>query len=118
MFKQLDIFDQQAGEHLAEVGMQLAVESADRKEKDWSKRCWQLFLWWLRRNIRRGSEFMVEDFRRHVIEMGLLEEPPSNRAFGMVSKRALAGGWIEFVRTDKVKNKNAHCARASVWRKL
>lgn len=119
MFKQLDIqFDLPAGEHLAEVGLELAVESADRKEKDWSKKCWQLFLWWMRRNIKRGGEFMVEDFRKHVKEYGLLEDPPSNRAFGFVSKRALNGGWIVFSRVASVKNKKAHAARATMWRKL
>ena len=116
--RQLNIFDQAAGEILAEVGMQLAVETADRKVKDWSRRCWQLFLLYLRRNVKRGSDFMIEDFRRHVTQMDLLEEPPSNRAFGFLAKRGLKEGWIEFSRVAKVKNKKAHATPANVWRKL
>lgn len=119
MFKQLDIFDQPAscGEHLANVGMQLAVDHADQKVKSWSQRCWQLFLWWLRRNVKHGTTFMIEDFREYVKKMDLLEEPPSNRAFGFLSKVANEGGWIEYAGTGKVKNRKAHSARASLWRK-
>lgn len=111
------VLDIKRGQQLAVTGAELARESADVKVKDWSRQCWQLFLWWLRRNVKRGGEFMIEDFRKHVIEMGLLEVPPSNRAFGFISIRANKRGWIEFVRTDKVKNVKAHSANASVWRK-
>lgn len=105
------------GRELAKVGMELAVETANRKEKGWSLLCWQLFLVWLRRNVKRGSEFMVEDFRMHLYKYDLITPPPSNRAFAFLPLRAQKGGWIEFVRKDTVKNKKAHAANASVWRK-
>lgn len=111
------VLDITKGKDLAKAGMNLAVESANRKEKDWSKRCWQLFLFWLRRNVKRGQEFMIEDFRSAMYEKDLLIPPPSERSYGFLSVRA-KGQWIEFVRTDMVKNRRAHSARASVWRKI
>ncbi len=117
MSVQLDIFDSVRSNELAEAGLCLALETANKKEKGWSTLCWQLFLAWLRRNIKRGSEFQVEDFREHVTAMGLIADPPSKRAFGIVAQRG-KGKYIEFVRTDKVRNKNAHSANAAVWRKI
>ena len=110
------VLDITKGKELAKIGRELAVESANRKEKDWSKRCWQLFLFWLRRNVKRGQEFMIEEFRKHVYEYDLIEAPPSERAYSFLSVRA-KDVWIEFVRVDFVKNRKAHRARASVWRK-
>jgi hypothetical protein len=111
------ILDMAASRRLGEAGLSLAVETADRKEKGWTRLCWQLFLVWLRRNIKRGNEFMIEDFRRHVIEMGLLNDPPSNRSFGIIPKYG-KDKYFQFVRKDKTKSKNGHGANASVWMKL
>jgi hypothetical protein len=111
------IFDMAASRRLGEAGLSLAVETADRKEKGWTRLCWQLFLAWLRRNVKRGSEFMIEDFRRHVKEMGLLTDPPSNRSFGIIPKYG-KDKYFQFVRKDKTKSKNGHGANASVWMKL
>jgi len=111
------VFDMVEGKKLADVGLSLALETAEKKEKGWTTLCWQLFLVWLRRNVKRGSEFMIEDFRMHVKVMGLLDDPPSNRAFGVIPKRG-QGKYFQFVRKDKVKNKTAHGANASVWMKL
>lgn len=105
------------GKELAEVGLSLAVESAERKEKGWSKLCWQLFLVWLRKQ-KRGTEFKIEDFRKYLYDYDLISPPPSERAFGFISVRAKKENWIVFVRTEKVKNKKAHGANASVWKKL
>lgn len=111
------VFDMTAGKRLGEAGLSLAVETAEKKEKGWTKLCWQLFLAWLRRNVKRGNEFMIEDFRLHVQKMGLLDEPPSNRAFGVITKYG-KDKYFQFVRITKTKNKIAHGANASVWMKL
>ena len=110
------VLDIKRGKELAKVGMELAIESADVKEKDWSTRCWQLFLYWLRRR-KKGEEFMIEDFRKYLYDYDLITPPPSERAFGFLSVKAKNNGWIEYVRTDKVKNKKAHAANASVWKR-
>jgi hypothetical protein len=61
---------------------------------------------------------MIEDFRLDMYQKDLLEPPPSERAFGVLSYRASRGGWIERIGIAKVKNKKAHNANASIWRKL
>lgn len=111
------VFDIAAGKRLGEAGLNLALETAEKKEKGWSKLCWQLFLAWLRRNRKAGSEFMIEDFRLHVKEMGLLDDPPSNRAFGCIPRYG-KDKYFQFVRKDKTKSKAGHGANASVWMKL
>lgn len=111
------VFDMVAGKKLGDAGLSLAIETAEKKEKGWTKLCWQLFLVWLRRNRKAGSEFMIEDFRKHVKDMGLLDMPPSNRAFGFIPKWG-KDKYFQFVRKDKVKNTTAHGANASVWMKL
>lgn len=109
-------FENTTGEQLAEIGLSLAVETAEKKEKGWQKRCWQLFLWWLRYK-KRYSEFMIEDFRIDMYAKDLLEPPPSERAYGFISKRGVKYGWIEFSRIGKVKNKKAHATPVNVWMK-
>jgi len=79
--KQAIVIDISQAKKLADLGLSLALETAEKKEKGWTKLCWQLFLVWLRRNVKRGNEFMIEDFRKHCVDMGLLEMPPSNRSF-------------------------------------
>lgn len=110
-------FDSEKGKELAVEGLALALENAERKEKGWTKLCWQLFLAWLRWNRKRGSEFMIEEFRKHVKDMGLLDDPPSNRSFGVIAQWG-KGKYFQFVRKDKTKSKTGHGANASVWMKL
>ncbi len=104
-----------SGRELALVGMELAVETANKKEKDWSRLCWQLFLVWLRRNVRRGAEFKIEDFRKHLNEYGLINPPPSERAYGFLSKKGVKEGFIGFRRVGNCSNKKAHATPVNIW---
>ena len=115
MYKQLDIFDHHRGEELAEEGLSLACENAERKEKDWKKKVWQLFLYWLRRKKRMQDEFMMEEFRSYLLEYDLMEMPPSLRAFGWVSVKGKNEGWILFAGQGKTTGKKAHRAIANKW---
>lgn len=115
IYKQGDLFDQSRGEELREIGLELAVENAERKEKDWKKLAWQYFLLWLRRKKRMQDEFMIEDFRKYLLDYDLMEMPPSNRAFGFISVKAAKEKWILNAGIGKVKNVKAHRANASKW---
>ncbi|HNU15320.1 MAG TPA: hypothetical protein PKI55_12770 [Chitinophagaceae bacterium] len=115
--EQISMFDLNRGKELAAVGLDMAVENAEKKEKGWSTRCWQLFLYWLRRK-KHNDEFMIEDFRKYLMDYDLIEDPPSLRAYGFISVKAKKAGFIQFVRTEKVKNTKAHAANASVWRRV
>lgn len=104
----------ETGESLAVAGMELAKESADKKVKKWSDDCWKLFLLWLKMQPVR-TEFLLEQFREFVKDNDLLEDPPSLRAYGFLSKRASKEGRIEFAGMGKVRNKTAHACYASKW---
>ena len=117
MYSQLSIFDQAAGQRLAEVGMQMAVDHAQQVRDKWKEDCWLLFFQWLNKKPRY-FEFQVEDFREYLIEYDLLEVPPSNRAFAFLVGKATERGLIEYAgRDEKTRNKKAHGAKAAVWRK-
>jgi len=115
--KQAIVIDISQAKKLADLGLSLALETAEKKEKGWTKLCWQLFLVWLRRNVKRGNEFMIEDFRKHCVDMGLLEMPPSNRSFGFIPKYG-KDKYFQFVKITKTKSAKGHGANASVWMKL
>lgn len=116
MYKQLDIFDQKAGENLARIGMELAVETANAEHPKWSERCWQLFYQWLNKKPRY-HQFMIEDFRIDLYRYDLIEKPKSDRAFGFLTGKAVRRGLIESCGTQKVKNRKAHATPAGLWRK-
>lgn len=111
------IFDAQQGQQLADTGLELAVETANSEHPEWKDRCWRLFWQWLNKKPRM-FKFMVEDFRKYVYDNDLLERPRSDRAFGFISKKAIKENLVVFGGTQKVSNKKAHCANASVWVKL
>jgi hypothetical protein len=114
MYQQLNIFDQKRGQELAQVGLELAVDTANAEFPKWSERCWQLFWQWLNKKPRY-YRFMIEDFREHIYKMDLIERPKSDRAFGFLSSKAVRLGMIISGGTAKVKNQTAHCANAGVW---
>lgn len=112
--KQLNAFEGQA---LATEGLNRAVTKADNDHPQWSERCWQWFLVWFGKK-QKGSEFMIETFRRDVLAWGKIEKPNSDRAFGFISKRAVKEGLIVGAGTAKTKSKDSHGTPANVWRKL
>jgi hypothetical protein len=66
----------------------------------------------------RNAKFMAEDVR--FASQGLIENPPSQRAWGGVFARA-AKKEIIHNNDDEykpVKNANAHCTPAAVWKSL
>lgn len=107
MVTQTNLF---TGESLANSGMELAKESADRKEPGWSERVWEKFKEWLA-SKPVGFEFMMEDFRDH--EKGDIK----GQAFGFISKRARKEKLIEFSGLSRTKNPISHNRPANVWRK-
>lgn len=116
LFEQAIVLDINKGMQLAEAGMNLAVESADKKEKDWSKRCWQLCEEWLRRKPN-GFEFMIENFRVYLYQYDLIEKPPSERSYGFLSSRIIKEGWAEMIGDGRTSNVKTHGAKAGVYRK-
>jgi len=59
---------------------------------------------------------MIEDFRTDLTVK--LDDPPSLRAFGGISGRAVRDGLITKVGYQQVKNVKAHAANAALWKKV
>ena len=97
------------GSQLAEIGMNAAVQHAERTIPDWSKQAYNFACHY----CRTHAKFMAEDMRN--ASDGIVPEPPHTRAWGGVIRRLLNNGIIRCIGTAKVKNVTAHSANASVW---
>lgn len=105
------------GKELAENGLRVAVNNANREFPGWQERCWGLFLRWIKKRPA-GGQFLMESFRNDCKEYSMIEEPNSLRAFGFVSKRAMKEGLIKQIGTAKVSNPKAHNANAALYVKV
>lgn len=111
---QLDIIQ---AEKKRDEGIKNAVTKADFDNKDWSVRCWELFLKWLGKK-EPGFHFMIENFRDDVYKWGKLEKPNSDRAYGFLSRRAGSQKLIRSAGKAKTKSTSSHRANAEVWVKI
>lgn len=75
----------------AEVGMQRAVDHANRVESEWSGQALGLLVAFAKQT---AGPFLIEDARRWAEESGL-PPPPDARSWGAVTRRAKAKGRIE-----------------------
>lgn len=97
-------------------GIQQAIAHADEVNKEWSEKCYEMFVSWLR-GWASGYKFTIEQFRQ-VAQIKGLPDPPSQRAYGGIAVRAKCAGLIKSNGTVKVKNPKAHCANAACWEKI
>lgn len=98
-----------SGEDLRDEGMARAITHADNVNEKWSDLAYDF----LRRYIRTHAFFMAEDVRE--ASKGTIPEPPHNRAWGGIVRRAATEGLIVGCGIRKVKNPTSHCANAAVW---
>jgi hypothetical protein len=96
-----------------DAGIERAMNHAESVHRDWKTMAWEFFLIFLKHH---KGEFMCEDVRAQAV--GIVPEPPTATAWGGIMKRARCAGLITTERTGKVKNPNANCANAAVWKKL
>lgn len=98
------------GAQLRDQGMAAAVASAETEAPGWAEQAYSF----LERFIRsRKGEFMVEQVRERA--KGVIPDPPSNRAWGSLIRKAKSEGLIKRVGFRSVTNPKAHCAPCSVW---
>lgn len=113
--KQLDLFGtppEPTGAQLRDDGIERAVSHANEKHEDWSDSAFNFLLMYMRNH--RNEDFMGEEVREAAY--GHVPEPPSNRAWGGIIRRAALAGYIERIGFQPVKNPKAHCAPCAVWR--
>jgi len=103
---QLDLF---SGQNLRDAGMTKAMEHADEETPKWNYNAYQFLLNYTKTN----KEFMAEDVR--LASEGIVDEPPSKRAWGGIIVRAVKSGLIKRKGFMNVKNAKAHCTPATLW---
>ena len=108
---QTDLFSD-SGEVLRDEGIQKAMIHANIAVGMWT----ELAFNFLRTYIRSNREFMAEDVRNASI--GIISEPPSDRAWGGIFVRAAKNGLIKRKGFQNVKNVKAHCTPATLWERI
>ncbi len=104
--KQLDLF---LGKQLRDIGISQSMENADKQNEKWTFYAYQFLLDYIKLN----KEFMAEDVR--VASEGIVQVPPSNRAWGGIFVKAVKSGLIKRKGFMNVKNAKAHCTPATLW---
>ena len=102
----LDLF---SGQELRDVGIAKAIDNAERHHENWTYYAYQFLL----NYTKSHKEFMAEDVR--VASEGIVDMPPSKRAWGGVFVRAVKSGLIRRKGFQNVKNSKAHCTPATLW---
>jgi hypothetical protein len=106
---QISIWD---ASELTNEGINRAVEHADDENLGWSQRA---FLFLLRYMCDKRT-FMTEEVREAAKH--LIPDPPSQRAWGGIVRRAVTGGFVKKIGFKPVSNPKAHQTPASVWQVL
>ena len=110
------MFDSE-GKVLRDIGMQQAVDHAERVEPGWKESAYRYLENFLTYAGRYGiKSFMAEDIRAWAHQNGL-NRPPHNRAWGSVIMKAAKRGLIVKIGIGQVKNPAAHSANAAIWRR-
>ena len=106
MQTELNLF---SGEYLRDCGILQAQLSADNQTENWSEKAFD----YLKIYVRHNKTFMTENVRN--ASEGIIEMPPSNRAWGGVIVRAVKSGLIKRIRFQNVTNPKAHKTPATLW---
>lgn len=106
MKEQLDLF---LGNKLRDEGISQSVDNANVKNNKWSESAYNFLVEYIKTN----KEFMAEDVR--VASKGVVEDPPSNRAWGAIFVLAKKNKLIKSLGFQNVKNPKAHRTPATLW---
>lgn len=101
------------GAQLAAQGIATAIAHADRLSPDWSQRAYAMAREFLRTRTPL-DRFQIEDVRDFATGRGL-EEPPSLRAWGGITRRLKNESLLRAVGFAPVKNPRAHAAPTAVY---
>ena len=107
--KPISIHTPSDGEIARNNGMQQSIDSANSVIKNWSDIAYVFLLDY----ADSHDVFMIEDLR--IASVGLVPEPPSNRAWGGIAIRAAKNGIIRRRGFQSVKNVKAHATPATLW---
>ena len=98
------------GRELRDEGIRTSVEHAEDTIDDWKATAYAFLVSYCRDN----DEFLAEDVR--TASLGLVEEPPSNRAWGAIFVKARKNNLITKIGYKEVSNPKAHRTPATLWK--
>lgn len=96
------------GQELRDLGIKKALDNAN-KVFDWAELAYKFLLIYTKSN----KEFMAEEVR--AASIGIVPEPPSNRAWGGVFVHASKSKLIKRIGYKQVTNPKAHRTPATLW---
>lgn len=94
-------------------GIQQATDHADAVHDSWSDKAYGHFRTFV---SQQNGPFKIESFREWVKDF--LPLPPSLRAFGSITVRAVRAGLIKRIGYTQVTNIKAHRANCALWQKI
>jgi hypothetical protein len=113
----MDLFNQpQTGEQLKQEGIAQAIKHADEVVPTWSEKAFAHFVKFVIQQ-RDDSVFRTEDIRAYA-EGQRLEIPPTKRAWGAVTLRAVREGYIKREGFTTSDNPKTHKGIITLWRKV
>ncbi len=108
---QAKVLDIVQGRQLRDAGIAKAELHAEQETPEWKTKAFAVLQSFIQ---LQHSPFMAEDVREYARLINF-PQPPSNRAWGGVFVKACKEGLITKLGIQPVKNKNAHCANATLW---
>jgi hypothetical protein len=93
-------------------GIKKAVDTANRISAEWSEKAYEF----MKDYATKNGVFMTEDVR--YASQGIVDSNVNQKAWGGIARKAAHKGIIERIGRAEVKNVNANCAYASVWKSL
>ena len=108
---QLDLFP--TGQELRDIGIERAVDHANRVVENWSDKAYAFFLMFL---DRHQGQFMAEYVR--AAAAGIVPDPPDARAWGGILAKAAKDGKIKSLGYVPQHNPQAHRSPKNVWVKI
>lgn len=111
LFSELgNILNPHVAKEQKEIGIQRAVEHADREVEQWSEKAYRLFLEY----CQGVYELKTEDARVYAEGKGL-ELPPTKRAWGAIPLKAAKNGFITNKGIVKSANVKCHQGFTTLW---
>ena len=107
---------ERTGEALRDEGIQRAADHAERVYPNWTAHAYAALEDFLTiGKYAHGATFTSEDVREHAATLKL-PEPPNNRAWGAVFKKAGSSGLLTKRGTTTARAPGVHCSIITVWR--
>ncbi len=100
-----------------DLGIERAVDHADRESPGWRERATEACLNWIA-DQQKGRRFLVEEIREYLYQSKQIEKAPSDRAWGAIALKILKSGLVKKIGTGQVLNPRAHRCFASMYEKI